>query len=242
MITSFLTRGMAVGLVAGVLAFGFGKVFGEPPVESAIEFEAKENAAKMVEHAGHHHEDEPELFSRKVQSGVGLLVATVVFSIAMGGLFGLAFAVAYGRVRFQPRTVALLVAGAGFVSFALMPALKYPPNPPSVGQAETIGLRTATYFLMMLASALTICLAITIGRQFVARLGVWNATIIGAIGFVVVISIVMYVFPEINEVPDGFSAVVLWRFRIASIGMQAVVWATLGILLGFLTERNLQNA
>ena len=48
--------------------------------------------------------------------------------------------------------------------------------------------------------------------------------------------------PEINEVPEAFSAVVLWRFRLASFGLQAIVWATLGLLFGFLAERLLASA
>jgi predicted cobalt transporter CbtA len=43
--------------------------------------------------------------------------------------------------------------------------------------------------------------------------------------------------PPINEVPDGFPAMVLWQFRIASLGMQLVMWTTIGLLFGRLTER-----
>jgi predicted cobalt transporter CbtA len=45
------------------------------------------------------------------------------------------------------------------------------------------------------------------------------------------------VLPEINEVPEHFSAVVLWRFRVAALGMQLVLWAVIGLLFGVLTER-----
>ncbi len=34
-----LVRGMLVGLLAGILAFGFAKVFGEPQIDKAIAFE-----------------------------------------------------------------------------------------------------------------------------------------------------------------------------------------------------------
>jgi hypothetical protein len=43
--------------------------------------------------------------------------------------------------------------------------------------------------------------------------------------------------PAINEVPDQFSAAVLWRFRVASLGIHAVLWTTIGLLFGALTER-----
>ena len=37
--------------------------------------------------------------------------------------------------------------------------------------------------------------------------------------------------------PDAFSAVLLWRFRLASLGLQAIIWTTEGLLFGFLAER-----
>jgi hypothetical protein len=40
MIKTLLVRGMAVGIVAGLLAFGFSSLFGEPSVDRAIAFEA----------------------------------------------------------------------------------------------------------------------------------------------------------------------------------------------------------
>ena len=39
MVGALLLRGMLVGVVAGLLAFGFAEIFGEPQVEHAIAFE-----------------------------------------------------------------------------------------------------------------------------------------------------------------------------------------------------------
>jgi predicted cobalt transporter CbtA len=38
-------------------------------------------------------------------------------------------------------------------------------------------------------------------------------------------------------VPGDFPAVVLWQFRIASAGAQLIMWTTIGIAFGALTER-----
>jgi predicted cobalt transporter CbtA len=43
--------------------------------------------------------------------------------------------------------------------------------------------------------------------------------------------------PTIDEVPPDFSATLLWKFRIAAWGMQLLLWSTLGLLFGWLTER-----
>jgi predicted cobalt transporter CbtA len=76
-----------------------------------------------------------------------------------------------------------------------------------------------------------------LARRLWARHGGWNATLIAAAVFVVVIAVVAAILPTVDEVPDAFSATVLWRFRLASFGMQLVLWTTIGLLFGYLTER-----
>jgi hypothetical protein len=235
MVTAFLVRGMFIGVLAGLLAFGFAKVFGEPQVDRAIAFEEQMDRAKGEP-------PEPELVSRKMQSTFGLLTATTVYGAAIGGLFALANVVAYGRVNsLSPRGVALLLAGGAFLAIVLVPALKYPPNPPSVGQADTIGFRTQSYFAMILLSLATLAFAVWLWRGILNRFGGWNATLIAGTVFVAIISAAILLLPDINEVPEAFSAVVLWRFRLASIGTQIILWTTLGLLFGALTERSLNK-
>jgi hypothetical protein len=235
MVRTLLIWGMVVGIVAGLLAFGFAKLFGEPQVDRAIAFEDQMNRAKGEA-------PEPELVSRPVQSGLGLLTGVVVYGTAFGGLFALAFAFAYQRIgRLSPRVTAALLAVAGFVSLVLVPQLKYPSNPPSVGQPETIGYRSELFFLMILISIAALGFAIIIALRLGARYGSWNAALIGAAAFMGIIVVAQVLLPDINEVPDQFPAVVLWRFRIISIGIQLILWATFGLLFGFLAERALSN-
>jgi len=226
---------MIAGLVAGLLAFGFAKVFGEPPVDSAIAFEAK-----MDHGAGG--DAEPELVSRHVQNTIGLLTGVVIYGTAFGGLFALVFAYAVGRIgRFGPRGLAALLALAGFIAIVVVPGLKYPANPPSVGSPETIGYRTGMFFLMIVISIATMVLAVAIVRRFYDRLGIWTAALLAAGVFLVITAVAQYLLPDIDEVPAEFPAIVLWRFRMAALGIQAVLWASLGLLFGWLTERSLQH-
>ena len=235
MVTAFLVRGMLTGVLAGFLAFGFAKVFGEPEVDRAIAFGEQMDRAKGEA-------PEPELVSRRIQSTFGLLTAITVYGAAIGGLFALANAVAYGRVNsLSPRAVALLLAGGGFLAIVLVPDLKYPPNPPSIGQPGTIGFRTETYFVMILLSLATLAFAVWLRRGILARFGGWDATLIAGAAFVAIVSVVILLLPDINEAPETFSAVVLWRFRLASIGTQMILWTTLGLLFGALTERSLSK-
>ena len=235
MVRTLLIWGMVVGIVAGLLAFGFAKVFGEPQVDRAIAFEDQMDRAKGEA-------PEPELVSRPVQSGVGLLTGVVVYGTALGGLFALAFAFAYQRIgRFSVRGTSALLTAAGFVAIFLVPQLKYPSNPPSVGQPETIGYRSEMFFLMILISVAALSLAIMIAPRLVARYGNWNGILLAAALFIVIIVVAQVLLPDINEVPDQFPAVVLWRFRIVSLGIQLILWATYGLLFGVLAERVLAN-
>ena len=227
-----LLRGMLVGIVAGLVAFVFARWVGEPQVERAITFETSTDQAQGKS-------PEPELVSRKVQKSIGLLTGVVVYGAAMGGIFGLVFAFAHGRIGVTcPRTLAALLAGLVFIAIVVVPALKYPANPPSVGNPGTIGMRTTTFFLLMAFSIAVMILAVQIGRHLSHRYGAWNGSLLAAGLFVILMNVVFHFLPVIDEVPDGFPATLMWHFRVASLEIQAVMWTTLGLLFGWLTERD----
>src|SRR5580700_4031497 len=239
MVRTFLVRGMLVGIVAGLLSFVFLKVYGEPQVDRAVAFETQQDEAKAAaqkaeshnhasashDHASEAHthmadHDEPELVSRSMQAGLGLFVAVIVYSTAFGGLFGLAFAFAYGRVpgALTPQALSALLAATGFVAIYLVPNLKYPANPPAVGDHDTIAVRTALYFVMIAISLAAMVGSATLTRVLVPRLSKWNANLAVTGSYIVIVVIAALALPTINEVPEYFPAVLLWQFRLASIG------------------------
>jgi hypothetical protein len=219
---------MLVGAAAGVVAFLFALVFGEGPVERAISFEA----AHAADDHGH------EAVGRTVQSTVGLATGTVVYAVALGGLFALAFAVAHGRVgRLSARATAALVALGGFVTVSLVPGLKYPANPPATGDPATIDQRTALFWLMVVISVAAGLLAVYQARALAPRWGAWNAAITAALSYVVLVAVAGLALRSFDEVPAGFPGTLLWNFRLAALGTQLAVWATLGLLFGALTQR-----
>jgi predicted cobalt transporter CbtA len=75
-------------------------------------------------------------------------------------------------------------------------------------------------------------------RTLSVRFGVWNSALLAAALFLFIMSFVGYALPGIDEVPAGFPVTLMWKFRIASLGIQAVMWAILGIVFGWLTERD----
>jgi hypothetical protein len=220
-------------VAAAALAYLFATVFGEPQVNHAIAFEDAHTSGAMAA---------PEIVSRATQSTLGLGVAVLVYGAALGGLFALAFAFAYGRLgSLGVRGTALLVAAVGFGAVFLVPYLKYPANPPSVGNPDTVGQRTGLYFTMVLISVVAAIGALVTARNLTPRLGGFNAAVAAVAGYIVVVAVAGWLLPAINEVPADFPATVLWRFRLASLGIQAVLWATFGLAFGALTQRSLRR-
>jgi hypothetical protein len=231
MVRALLVRGMLAGALAGLLASGFAWIVGEPQIELALSFE--QHMQQMAGEAA-----EPELVSRGVQSTVGLLTGVVVYGGALGGIFALAFAYAYGRLgRLSPRGTAALLATAGFVTLILVPQIKYPANPPAIGDPSTIGPRTALYFIMMVISVISTIAALSTARQLVRRIGAWNSALAAGVAYLAVIATTMSILPAANEVPADFSATTLWSFRVASLGIEAVLWTTLGLAFGLFAEK-----
>jgi hypothetical protein len=231
MTRTLLLRGMLVGAVAGLLVFAFARWIGEPQVERAIAFETAAAQAKGEA-------PEPEMVSRRVQKSFGLLTGTVVFGAAVGGLFGLVFAFAYGRIgEMGPRALSAVLAMLGYVAVVLVPNLKYPANPPAVGNPDTIGVRTGAYFLLIAVSIAAMVFSLQLRRGFAKRFGEWNGSLLAAGLFVVVVGVASRFFPVVDEVPAGFPVTLMWKFRVAALEIQAVLWGTLGLGFGWLMER-----
>ena len=94
---------------------------------------------------------------------------------------------------------------------------------------------------MIFISVVALVWAIMTARSLAAQYGGWNAGLLAAAMFIGIIVIAQLVLPDINEVPDQFPAVVLWRFRVVSLGIQLILWSTLGLLFGVVAERILLN-
>ncbi|MFE1289959.1 CbtA family protein [Streptomyces sp. NPDC058751] len=233
-VRNLLVRGMLAGLAAGVLALVVAYFLGEPSVDTAIGLEGHA--------AGHEHEhgQEVELVSRSLQSTAGLATGVLVYGVSFGGIAALAYCFALGRVgRFGPRATALLLSGTALLAVYVVPFLKYPANPPAVGDADTIGKRTALYFLMMVLSVLLAVGAVILGKRLAPSLGAWYATVTAVAAYAVVIGLAYAFLPVVNEVPEHFPATLLWRFRLSALAIQTVLWGGFGLLFGELAERML---
>lgn len=230
-----IARGLLAGAVGAVLAFVFARLFAEPVISRAIEFE---DSRIESAHAQGVHEHGAELFSRGVQSNAGLGFGVLVFGIAMGALFAVLFCVSYPRSgHVAPQSLSVRMAAAAFLTVYLVPFLKYPPNPPAVGQADTIGSRTLGYLVMLSASVGLAVAALWLGRRLAARFDAFNARLLAAGAYGLAVTAVMLALPSVSEVPAGFPAGDLYEFRLVSLGTQLVLWGSIGLVFAVLAGR-----
>lgn len=229
-------RGLIAGAVAGVAASLVALLAVEPAIRKALEVEEARSAAEST--TDHDH---GELVGRTTQV-FGGMVAAVLVALCVG----LVLAVAFARLRHRlPGTTdfgrAGALAGCGFVAVALVPAVKYPANPPGVGDPETITTRTLQYVTLIVAAVAVLWLAFLV-RSAVAKRG-WQPPLAAVAAVVVaVVGLVLLVvaWPDSpDSVPGDIPAALLWEFRLASVGELAAMWATLGLVFGLLltTER-----
>jgi hypothetical protein len=233
-VRTLLIRGLLVGLVAGIFAFAFASAVGERWIDKAVAYDETVTADAME--IGHH--PGGTVVSRTVQSTLGLLTATSVTGIALGGLFALVAVFAMGRFGPRsPRAFALVLAGAAFVTVSLVPFLKYPANPPGVGDADTVGRRTVQYLALIAVALVAAGLAVVMRRSLLDRHNPWTATTVAGAAWLATIGLAYVVLPGAAHAPADFPADVLWSFRIAALGVQAVLWSTIGLVYGVVSER-----
>jgi predicted cobalt transporter CbtA len=234
---SVLAVAVLVGVLAGLGSALLQTAIGEPLIRDAIAIEEAHEAATGP--AGGH-AAEPDLVSRGTQSGIGLFAGLGLAGAAFGVLLGLAFwGLRAGRPDPFRRAV---VAGAMLCgSLTLAPWLKYPPNPPAVGNPDTIDKRQALY-VSLVALALALCL---IGAALATRLrreGWPEHRRLAAVGLAVAVpfAIALAVLPPAPDAVEA-PATLIWRFRLASLAGNLLLWSLLttgfGVLAAEATRR-----
>jgi hypothetical protein len=164
------------------------------------------------------------------------------------------FSLAYGRVgNISARVLSVLIAAGMLISLWIVPALKYPPNPPATSDDGTIFQRSLLYLLMVGLSAILMVAAVYLGRQLAPKLGAWNATLVGGAAYLVAVFVVMLILPTISETPGpitndagvivfpGFPAIDMYEFRLYTLGTQVIIWTTIGLTFAALASRLLEG-
>lgn len=226
-------RLVLAGLIAGAVAGVFSLLVTERAMTPALELERIRQTTDGGRPAG------DEVFSRAMQlvgGFLGTLLAGVALAVVFAAVYGLIRHRLPGRGDF---TRVALLATIGFAVFALLPAVKIPANPPAVGDPGTVGTRTAIYGAVLLcgvATAMLLSALVSLLRSRGASVAFTSiaAVVVGA----VLLGLVLGLLPGTPDtIPADVPASIVWDFRIASLGQLAVLWATLGLLGGWLLDR-----
>lgn len=225
-----LTAGRLVGL--GALAGGAGgaisaavlALLGEGPLGRAIQLEPPSG--------------EPETFTRGTQQ-IGGALGVMLVGVVIGVVFAVAYAYIRPRLRAEENWVAALqLAGAGFVTIYLLPFLRYPSNPPGVGDPDTIGRRTTLYLLAIVWSAIAAWAAARAWRMLVGRPGPAQQALIGTAGVYLGLVIAGLALLPPSTDPLTAPANLIWQFRLATLAGAAGLWAGVGVVFGWLVDRS----
>ena len=223
MITRYLRRGALAGIGGGAALALFLLLVGESSINDAI---ALEEAA--ADGGGH------EVFSRSVQQ-VGGAVGSIVIGAVLGAVFGIVFAATRHRLPgANDWRRSLWLAAVAFTCLQLVPALKYPANPPGVGVPDTVGDRTVQFLLLVAFTIVATIAAARLARWLDERGASEPARIAGAtLAWLALVGLALALFPP-NPDPVDVPAQLVWRFRLASIGGVATFWAMTGAVFGWL--------
>lgn len=214
-----LVRGSIAGACAGLLTALFHLVLTEPVLERAI----------ALEGAG----DGP--VSREVQKYAGGPAGQVLFGIAVGVLFALVYRVM--PADSSPWRRATGLAFSAWLVVALIPQLRYPANPPGVGDPETISTRTSAYLASYLLGIVVVVGARALQREL-RRRG-WAEPQRGVLVVAVAVLVVAagYALLPASASTGAMPADIVWDFRVRALGGLTLLFAVLGAVFGLLAQR-----
>jgi predicted cobalt transporter CbtA len=93
-------------------------------------------------------------------------------------------------------------------------------------------------YLSVIAAALTAtALVVALRRRLLERRDPWTATVLAALAWLAIVGLAYAVLPDGTPPPADYPADVLWGFRVASLGVQAVLWSTIGLVFATIVER-----
>ncbi len=191
-VKTFVLRGLAAGAAGGAVAALFLQFLTQAQIGIALRFE---DAMELGLAPG-----DPADVSRGTQQ-LGGMAAAVIYGAVLGLVLGVALAALRhripGRNDFER---AAKIATAAFVAMVLIPVMKYPPNPPAVGDPDSVGTRTGSYLTLLLAS-LVIVFAVWYLWQYLTERGIDGGArfLLGGGAFALLVTLALVIWPANDD-------------------------------------------
>jgi len=225
---TFIFVSLLSGVIAGVILAGVNYFVVEPFIDQAIGVEVDNNIAsgEVV--------DFDELSSYRVWQKEGTFAAGAFLGLTYGAILGIVYVISRKYLpSSDDRKKALILAAIMCLSLYIVPFIKYPANPPAVGDPETIGLRDGLYTGYQLASGL-IALGVSILMYKLRRISYIKYII--PVFYLGLVASIYAIFPanpdEITAPMDLVNA-----FRAVTFGTMVMFYLVLGAVFGIMWNK-----
>ena len=225
----FIIIVLVSGCFAGLIHGGINLAIVEPYLDQAIGIENQTLFATGEE------EDSSafwvEYNSYRVWQKGGQILAGAILGTSIAALVGIVF-LFVRNVLPEGNNVKKILVLSGLMWFTIfvIPFLKYPANPPTVGETETVVIRGILFVSFIAISGLGAVIFYQIYKKL------QNKKIFAFVGYAIFISVTFFLMPE-N--PDEITAPMelVDGFRSASFLAVSLYWLTLGFILGGFIEK-----
>jgi predicted cobalt transporter CbtA len=231
---SFVIITLLSGAIAGTTLGAINQVLVEPYIDRAISIETQ-NVIKEGQVV-----DSVELQNYRLWQKGGEIAAGTILGMSLGALYGIVFV--YSRSLLLPHSnsnirKALILAGIMWFVLFLVPALKYPANPPAVGDPETIYYRESLFIGILAISGFSALGLALIYRKLgsVASINKNRIIVIPLIYSAIIVGAFFILPPNPDEITVPMELV--QGFRIASAFTMSIFWGLLGLILGAFWDR-----
>lgn len=224
-----LGSALAAGLIAALVVAAFHLLLTEPVVDQAIALEEQL--------AGEQGPQEEALIGREVQRP-GLVIGFLLYGLSWALLYAVVYYFAEPWLPgFSPAGRGLVLAGIGYWSIALFPFLKYPANPPGVGDPESIAYRQGLYLAALGVALASAVGAVLLGQHVHSRTDSPWLGGLAALALLAPVSALAYLALPANPDAVRMPADLVGSFRALSLAGLTLFWSALGLGFAFLAQR-----
>ena len=218
-----ILSGALAGTILGIINLGLV----EPYIDQAIGIEIQKSVSTGE------NVDLSEIAHYRIWQKSGEVVAAAVYGISLGALFGIIFAYSKNALPgSNNKKKALFLAGILWFVLYLVVAIKYPANPPAVGNPETIYYREALYVAFIAISGFTALILALLWK----RVKINSKKIVFPLVYAGIMTTAYLAMPA-NPDPINISMELVQNFRVWTAVTIGIFWGLLGIIFGSLWDK-----
>jgi predicted cobalt transporter CbtA len=222
---------LSSGVIAGIILAFLNLGIVEPTIDKAIALEVQKQVSSGE------NVNMSELIDYRYWQKAGAFAGGAIYGAGLASLFGVVFVFARSKLSGKNnKQKAVLLAGIMWLVLFLMVALKYPANPPAVGDPETIYYRETLYVGYILIS----------GSAALGMAVIWIKTRMNSKKIIIplmyaAIMVTAYVVMPSNPDKIEISMDLIQTFRILTAITTGVFWGTMGLIFGSLWDKFLSR-